>query len=69
MSGDGDSVGAGKRMPDTFKPLFNRHLLKSRMAGFDPALSDEQTRIVADWVRAANDPAFRQEKEIEHGRR
>ena len=53
-------------MPDTFKPLFNRHLLKSRMAGFDPALTDEQARVVEDWVRAANDPAFRQEKEKPH---
>jgi hypothetical protein len=36
------------------------------MAGFGPALNDEQTRIVADWMRAANDPAFRQEKEKPH---
>lgn len=53
-------------MPEAYKPLFNRHLLKSRMAGFDLNLSEEQKRVVESWTRAATTPSFLHEKEKPH---
>lgn len=53
-------------MPEAYKPLFNRHLLKSRMAGFELNLPEEQKRVVESWTRTVTTPSFLHEKEKPH---
>ncbi|MCP4599812.1 MAG: N-6 DNA methylase [Proteobacteria bacterium] len=53
-------------MSDIHKPLFNKHLLSQRVAGFTLDLTDEQRQVAKNWAKTVADPTFRHEKEKPH---
>ena len=50
-------------MRDIFRPLFNPNLLRARIGGFSPVVSDRQFELARLWAKTALNPAFLKENE------